>query len=123
LDTSAWGARFFGRVLQDVKSAGALGEIIEQRNNIAHGRQSLPLVKIKKLVGQGLQLEAWEWIPETDGELRLSDWRPWVGTPPTGGGQMGLFERWKKNDLRYLVPETGEIFRAPRQLVVSECTR
>lgn len=113
LDSSAWGARFFGRVLQDVKSTRALDEITQQRNNIAHGRQSLPLVKIKKLVAQGLQLESWERIPKTDGELRLSDWRPWVGTPPNGGGQ-GLFERWHKNGLRYLVPETGEIFRAPR---------
>ena len=113
-DSSAWGARFFGRVLQDVESARALDQINQQRNNLAHGRQGLPLAKIKKLVAQGLQLNAWERIPETDGELRLTDWRPWVGTRPTGTGQIGLFERWQKNALRYLVPETGEIFETPR---------
>src|SRR5436190_2467498 len=80
LDSSAWGARFFGRVLKDAGSSGrALTEINQQRKNLAHGGHSLPLAKIKKLVAQGLHLELWERIPETDGELRLADWRPWVG--------------------------------------------
>jgi hypothetical protein len=56
-------------------------------------------------------------IPETDGELRLTDWQPWVGIPPTETNQIGLFERWQKNSLRYLVPETGEVFNVPRQSV------
>jgi O-acetyl-ADP-ribose deacetylase (regulator of RNase III) len=114
MDGNTWGARFFARVVQDGTAARALGTIIDQRNNLAHGRQSLPLAKIKKLVTQGLQLESWEQIPETDGELRLLDWRPWVGTPSTGTGQTGLFERWQRNALQYLVPETGEIFKVPR---------
>jgi hypothetical protein len=114
LDGSTWGARFFGHVLQDVKSVRFLDEVNHQRNNLAHGRQSLPLPKIKKLVVDGLHLESWERIPEADGELRLTDWQPWVGTPQIGSGQIGLFERWQKSSLRYLVPETGEIFRAPR---------
>jgi hypothetical protein len=29
-------------------------------------------------------------------------------------GQMGIFERWQKKAIRYLVPETGEIFKVPR---------
>jgi hypothetical protein len=52
--------------------------------------------------------------------LRLADWRPWVGASPTGGGQLGLFERWQKSRLRYLVPETGEIFEVPRDIALSE---
>jgi hypothetical protein len=111
-DGSVWGARFFARIVQDQAAAPALGSIIEQRNALAHGRQSLPLGEIKKLVMKGLRLESWEQIPEIDGELRLADWQPWIGT--TGTGQIGLFERWQKNDLRYLVPETGEIFKVPR---------
>jgi O-acetyl-ADP-ribose deacetylase (regulator of RNase III) len=119
LDSGAWGARFFSRLLKDAGSSGrALAEINHQRNNLAHGRQSLPLAKIKKLVAQGLHLELWERIPETDGELRLADWRPWVGIPPTGTDQIGLFERWQKNSLRYLVPESGEVFDVPRHSVV-----
>jgi len=100
--------------LLDKKSASALEEINHQRNNLAHGRQSLSLAKIKKLVAQGLQLDSWERISETNGELRVLDWRPWVRTSPTQTGQIGLFERWQKNALRYLVPETGEVFKAPR---------
>ena len=55
-----------------------------------------------------------ERIQETDGEPRLLEWRPWVMTPPT------LFERWNKNAMRYLVLETGEIFKAPRPAIVGD---
>jgi hypothetical protein len=105
----AWAAFFFGHILRDVKSLRALDEINHQRNNLAHGRQSLPLSKIKKLVLQGLQLDAWERILETDGELRLADWRPWVGASPKGYGHIGLLERWQKNSLQYLVPDTAKL--------------
>jgi hypothetical protein len=60
LDSSAWGVRFFSRILTDARSAPALDVINQQRNNLAHGRQSLPLAQIKKLVAQGLNLELWE---------------------------------------------------------------
>jgi hypothetical protein len=118
LDRSAWGVRFFSRVLKDTRSERALDAINQQRNNLAHGRRTLPLAKIKKLVAQGLNLELWERIAETDGQLRLADWRPWVGIPPSATDQIGLFERWQKNSLRYLVPETGEVFNVPRRSVV-----
>jgi hypothetical protein len=117
-DGNVWGARFFASVVQDREAGRALEIINAQRNNLAHGRQSLPIARIKKLVIRGLQLESWELISETDGELRLVDWRPWVGTPSTGIGQIGLFERWQRNALRYLVPETGEIFKVPRRSAV-----
>ena len=120
MDNSAWGARFFVLVLQDMTSSRALEAIIAQRNALAHGKQTLPLAEIKKLVTQGVQLESWKQIPETDGELRLVDWQPWVGTPPTGTSQIGLFERWQKNAFRYLVPETGEIFKTPRGSIVGD---
>jgi O-acetyl-ADP-ribose deacetylase (regulator of RNase III) len=120
LDDNAWGARFFGHVLQDVRSLRALDELNYQRNNLAHGRQSLPLPAIRKLVLQALQLDSWERIPQTDGELRLADWRPWLQESETGGGHIGLFERWQKDCVRYLVPETGEIFKEPRNNLLPE---
>jgi hypothetical protein len=57
---------------------------------------------------KGLQLESWGRISETDGEFQVADWQPWVRPSSTATGQIGLFERWKKNAQRYLVPETGE---------------
>jgi hypothetical protein len=118
LDDHAWGARFFTRLVQGKAAARALETIVTQRNNIAHGKQSLPLAAIKKLVTQGLELELWEQIPEIDGELRLVEWQPWIGTLSTGTGQIGVFERWQRNALHYLVPETGEIFKVPRRSAV-----
>jgi hypothetical protein len=47
-------------------------------------------------------------------EFQVVDWQPWVRASSTTTGQIGLFERWHKNALRYLVPETGEIFKVPR---------
>ena len=54
-------------------------------------------------------------IFETDGELQLADWIPWIATSPANTGQAGLFERWQKSAIRYLVPETGEVFKVPRK--------
>ncbi len=76
--------------MQDQAAAPALGTIIEQRNALAHGRQSLPLGEIKKLVMKGIGLESWEHIPEIDGELQLVDWQPWIGS--TGHKPVALFE-------------------------------
>jgi Macro domain len=42
MEDSAWGARFFARVMQDEAAARALEIINAQRNDLAHGRRSLP---------------------------------------------------------------------------------
>jgi hypothetical protein len=86
---------------------------------LAHGRTSLPLAEIKKLVTQGLQLDAWARISEVDGEFRLADWIPWVATSSATTGQTGIFERWQKNAIRYLIPEPGEVFKVPRKSAAS----
>jgi hypothetical protein len=112
------GTRFFVNILKDAKSSSALDQINHQRNNLAHGRQSASLSTVKKLVADGLQLGSWSRIADTDGVLRLKDWWPWVGMH--AGDQIGLFERWQKNQLRYLVPETGKIFRMPRDEDIRE---
>ena len=67
---------------------------------------------------KGLQLETWARIPETDGEFQVVDWQPWARASSTTTGQIGLFERWQKNAIRYLVPETGETFKVPRSSAV-----
>jgi type I restriction enzyme M protein len=46
------------------------------------------------------------------------EWQPWARASSTESGQIGLLERWQKNALRYLVPETGEIFKVPRSPAV-----
>ena len=101
VDDSAWGARFFARVVQDEVAARALEIINAQRNDLAHGRRSLSLVEIKKHVTKGLKLESWGRIPETDGEFQVSEWQPWARAYSTESGQIGLLERWQKNALRY----------------------
>jgi hypothetical protein len=95
----------------------ALETINAQRNNLAHGRQTLSLAKIKELVTQGLQLAAWARISEADGEFTLPDWVPWLRALSPTTGQTGLFERWQTNVFRYLVPETGEVSNVPRKSI------
>jgi O-acetyl-ADP-ribose deacetylase (regulator of RNase III) len=112
---NVWGAKFFADILNNEAAACALETLNTQRNNLAHGRTTLPLADIRKLVVQGLHLGGWERISDADGELRLSDWTPWIVTSSATNGQTGLFERWQKNEIRYLVPETGEVFKAPRK--------
>jgi hypothetical protein len=109
-----WGANLFSRVLQNDAAARRLEAVNIQRNNLAHGRASRSLSEIKELVVRSLQLDAWSRISDMDGELRLAYWIPWVVTSSAKSGQIGLFERWQKNAIRYLVPETGEVFKMPR---------
>jgi O-acetyl-ADP-ribose deacetylase (regulator of RNase III) len=110
----AWGTGLFARVLKDTKCAQALSGVINQRNNLAHGRQTLSLNEIKNQVMQALELGSWKRISETDGTLQLSDWRPWIGMRSNEKSQFGLFQSWKKEARCYLVPDTGEIFELPR---------
>jgi hypothetical protein len=42
----------------------------------------------------------------------LSSWEPWIAQSPKGDGQIGLFERWQKGSMSYLVPETGAMFES-----------
>ena len=78
------------------------------------------LAEIKKLVTNGLQLESWKQILETDGEFQVVDWQPWARASSAPNGHIGLFERWQKNAIRYLVPETGEIFKVLRSSAVGK---
>jgi O-acetyl-ADP-ribose deacetylase (regulator of RNase III) len=114
IDAGSWGARFFTSVLKNDASVRALEIVNTQRNNLAHGRKSLPLGEIRGLTIQGLQLGAWGKIAQVDGKFWLADWIPWVVVSSSSNGQAGLFERWQKNAIRYLVPETGEVFKVPR---------
>jgi O-acetyl-ADP-ribose deacetylase (regulator of RNase III) len=113
----AWGAKFFATVLKKDAAARALETVNTQRNNLAHGRKGMALAEIRELVIQSLQLSAWANISQTDGELRLADWIPWAVASSAHTGETGLFERWQKNAIRYLVPETGEVFKVPRKAV------
>jgi len=115
LAASAWGAEFFATLLKDKAASHALEAVNTQRNNLAHGRKTLELGKIRDHVIQGLQIGEWKQISETHGELRLSEWIPWVVADSDATGQTGLFERWQKNTIRYLVPETGDVFKVPRK--------
>jgi hypothetical protein len=116
-ESDIWGAEFFAEVLKDKEAINALEAINVQRNNLAHGRKTLPVIEIKKLMRQSLRLDAWAKIPEMDGNLRLTDWAPWVVALSSTAKKTGLFERWQKNVIRYLIPETGEVFKVPRKSV------
>ena len=110
------GREFFCQCVEERGGGARIGELNKERNNFAHGRTNLPLADIERLVTTGLQLLAWTRIGETDGELKLADWSPWVATSSETTNKVGLFERWQKNSIRYLVPETGEIFKLPRKV-------
>lgn len=114
LNAQVWGTKFFASVLKNEGAKRALEEINTQRNNLAHGRATLPLIEMKELVARSLQLEAWPGISDTDGELRFEDWVPWIRASSATTRQTGLFERWEGNFFHYLVPETGEGFRMSR---------
>ena len=68
---------------------------------------------LDKVLTRELKLESRERIPRTDGELRLTEWRPWVQTSSARSNLIGVFERWQKNTMHCLAPEMGEAFKEP----------
>lgn len=116
---ASWGAEFFSRVLLDPSAARALEVINKERNNLAHGRQSLSLGEIQDLVQQAVCLSEWAGICRNLGEPDFGSWKPWTYTTPELPMQTGLFERWQRNAFRYLVPDTGQVFKVRRKLVQS----
>lgn len=112
---NVWGAQFFRDVMADKSAARALEVVNFERNNLAHGRKTPPVAEIESLVREGIRLGDWRQIPEQDGDLVLSEWAPWVRTASVTPESAGLFERWQKKTIRYLVPGTGEVFKVPRE--------
>jgi O-acetyl-ADP-ribose deacetylase (regulator of RNase III) len=49
IDAEVWGARFFAGVIRDEAAGRALDKITAARNNLAHGRKSMPLANIQQL--------------------------------------------------------------------------
>jgi hypothetical protein len=112
VNSDCWGVKYFANVLKSATTAEALESIYKQRNDFAHGRATMPLAEVKKLVFQALQIDSWGMISEVDGELRVADWAPWIATSADVDRGVGLFERWEENVVRYLVPETGQVFES-----------
>ena len=109
-----WGASFFAEVLTDSSAVRALGTLNEERNNLAHGRVTRPFDEIQSHVNHGLRLFEWERAQDRHGPFRTEEWQPWILALSDNNNAIGLFERWQKSSIRYLVPETGEVFKTPR---------
>jgi O-acetyl-ADP-ribose deacetylase (regulator of RNase III) len=108
-DSKFWGSQIFATVLRNKQSRSAMDTLITQRNALAHGRESKPLATIVDLVRKSLRLYAWTTISEAEGPFQPGNWIPWIRLSATS--QTGLFDRWQENWIRYVVPETGEVFR------------
>lgn len=111
IGTKFWGSQTFATVLKNKQARFAIDTLIAQRNDLAHGRQSKPLATITDLVKKGLRLHDWASISKTEGPFRPDDWSPWIRLSPRK--EVGLFDRWQENWFRYVVPETGEVFKVP----------
>ncbi|QYM77814.1 macro domain-containing protein [Horticoccus luteus] len=119
LDPTIWGARFFAGVISREDCAHALRSVRHERNNLAHGRKSISLGELETNCYVGLQLADWSRIPEMDGSLDLSQWKPWIvrrDSELTGAPREGLLERCQESVLRYVIPETGEMFALPKRI-------
>jgi O-acetyl-ADP-ribose deacetylase (regulator of RNase III) len=116
VNRKVWGTKFFREMLTDSAILTALEEVNVERNNLAHGRKSIAVAEVRKLVMRYLRLSEWSKISQTDGELRLEEWEPFVARSAETA-QAGLLERWQKNAIRYLVPESGEVFKVNRKAV------
>lgn len=109
-----WGVSHFTSTLRDPAAARAMEEINSQRNNLAHGRASASLLTIVDLVRLGLRIDEWHHIVDADGPFQPIDWHPWIHGQHDPNQAGAIFERWQKNHIRYLIPNTGVVFKVPR---------
>jgi O-acetyl-ADP-ribose deacetylase (regulator of RNase III) len=110
-----WGVSHFSATLRDPVCAKALEEVNSQRNNLAHGRASSPLGTIMESVNRGLRIDEWRHIADEEGPFLPSKWGPWLRGSTSPSEPEGIFERWQKNHIRYLVPDTGMVFKVQRE--------
>ena len=109
-----WGNSFFSKLLTDSAVLEKFEILNAQRNNLAHGRTSLPITEIQRYVNEGLRLNEWVRIIDKYGPFQIDEWKPWIVASSEHNGAVGIFERWQKSCVRYLVPETGLVFKSIR---------
>lgn len=115
-----WGMSHFATTLRDPIASKALEEVNSQRNNLAHGRASSPLASIVECVSRGLRISEWSRISAEEGPFNASTWRPWLTESHALHTTEGIFERWQKNHIRYLIPDTGMVFKVKRDASTRE---
>lgn len=113
LDTSAWGAEVFRDILKNKIFQDLFENLNVQRNRLAHGKEPCSLKQIEGWVTSIINADLWNRIAGKYGKFCAADWKPWIAGISPATGDFGLFERWRKNFIRYLIPETGQTFIVP----------
>jgi O-acetyl-ADP-ribose deacetylase len=122
-NVEGWPAYFVKQLRKDMHVGHRLQRIIQDRNNLAHGKAARSPEGIEDDLIRLIDPSNWAATREQfgdPGEINLS---PWVNPYPAHGDAnegkagtvFGILDRWTTKHYEYLVPDTGDIFRQPRQ--------
>ncbi len=120
-----WPAYFVKQLRSDMQTGHRLQRIIQDRNNLAHGKAARSPEAIEGDLLGLIDPNGWVITMEQFGIPAEDGLSPWIQPVPNeekpegGEKQFGLLDRWTHNYFEYLVPDTGEMFRLSRRSRVS----
>jgi O-acetyl-ADP-ribose deacetylase (regulator of RNase III) len=111
-DDETWGSFFAEGLTKTVRGERPIARVIADRNAIAHGRKAREYSKILRDVKLFLGAEDWSSrLLNISPPITLLP--PWIiqSPKPDEYEVHGIFDKWFKNSVSYVIPHTGEVFR------------
>lgn len=124
-DADEWTQLCYSLIADDFNRRN-LEHINQDRNDIAHGRESRSAEQIHASIVEFLQKDRWNQCRVIAGSPLLSNLYPWLTEAPSGesfGKSFGILDKWAKNHWTYLIPASGKSFKIPSPVLTYEPTK
>lgn len=119
-NVDGWPTYLAKRVRNDMQTGHRVLRIVQDRNDLAHGRAARDPNEIEEDLVSLIDPIGWAAARKQFGDPGESNLSPWIHAVPMdatdgpGGTHFGVLDRWTQKHYEYLVPDTGQTFRLPR---------
>ena len=110
--TGGWQS-FFAWIFNREAKNRVLLRVIQDRNNIAHGRNFRPVSEIWQDVKEFACISSWEKNVDRIGPPSLDLVSPWVVQVDNDGKIPAIFDRWRNKSAMYIEPISGKPYKLP----------
>jgi O-acetyl-ADP-ribose deacetylase (regulator of RNase III) len=106
---------FLSALVADAVSAGVIKRLNDDRNAIAHGRETRQAQDLRADIHQFIQSQKWKELAQECQPPGQNGLPPWLVLQPGdvhmgNGRNIGVFESWKPGERTYVIPWSGGEF-------------